>query len=301
MKKGTVFNIQRFCVNDGPGIRTTVFLKGCMLDCLWCHNPESKSSHPQLMLHPSRCLGCLECLTACEKGLHSFSEDGAHLIKRDACDACGKCAEVCVGALEICGREYTAEEVIAEVMKDATFYKTSGGGMTISGGEPFMQHEFALELLRLAKENGINTAIETSGYVKEEILKKFIPYVDVFLWDFKESDEELHKKFTGVSNAPIRRNLDILNKEGAAVVLRCPLIEGYNLREEHLINIGKTAEALSAVIRVEVEPYHPMGSSKCESLGCEYPLGDMGFLDDEIAKNAIKTISEHTTKLVKKA
>ena len=299
--KGTVFNIQRFCINDGPGIRTTVFLKGCMLDCLWCHNPESKSCKPQVMLYKDRCIGCGECLKICPKGLHSFSDDGAHIINRTECAACGECAEACVGALELCGTERSVDEVMTEVLKDASFYKNSGGGMTLSGGEPFMQHEFALELLKAAKEQGLHTCIETSGYVSEEILKRFIPYVDIFLWDIKETDAERHIKYTGVSNERILENLELLNAKGASVVLRCPIIPGYNDRDGHLQSIGRLAQRLDCVMCVDVEPYHPLGSSKSEALGKEYPLGDMGFIADGEVERIISVIAAQTEKTVKKA
>ena len=297
---GTVFNIQKFCINDGPGIRTTVFLKGCMLDCKWCHNPESKKSRPQLMLHAERCIGCGECASVCPHGLHSF-EDGIHTIDRDSCSACGSCADVCVGALELCGYERTVDEIMAEVLKDSAFYKNSGGGMTLSGGEPFMQHEFALELLKSAKEHGLHTCIETCGYVDTKILEKFIPYVDIFLWDIKETDDERHKQYTGVSNAKILSNLSLLNEKGASVVLRCPLIPGYNLRDEHLYAIGELAESLGCVTRVDVEPYHPLGSSKSQALGIDYPLGDTGFVEDSEVARIISLICSKTTKEVKKA
>lgn len=300
-KKGTIFNIQRFSINDGPGIRTTVFLKGCMLDCAWCHNPESKSNKRQLMFYESRCIGCGACVGACGRSLHSFDGEGRHSINREKCIACGACAEVCVGALEMCGTEKTVDEIIAEVRKDESFYKNSGGGLTVSGGEPFMQHEFALAILKAAKEQGIHTCIETCGYTKREIIEEFIPYVDIFLWDVKETDSARHKEFTGVNNEIILDNLRYINGRGASIVLRCPLIEGYNYREEHLRAIGRLAEELNGVMRVDVEPYHPLGQSKSEAMGKEYPLGDMPFLDGDMVKKAIDIISSETSKPVKKA
>ena len=300
-KKGTVFNIQRFCVNDGPGIRTTVFLKGCMLNCAWCHNPESKSRKPQLMFYANKCIGCMECLKACALGAHALAEGGAHSIDRDRCTACGACARACVGALEICGAEKSVDEVITEVLKDESFYKNSGGGMTLSGGDPFMQHEFSLELLKAAKQNGIHTCIETCGYVSTDILERFVPYVDIFLWDIKESDEQRHVEYTGVSNRQILDNLRYLDRVGASVVLRCPIIPEYNCRDAHLHFIGELAESLDSVIRVDVEPYHPLGSSKSEALGIEYPLGEMGFIEKEETERIIATIASRTNKTVKKA
>ena len=298
--KGTVFNIQRFCVNDGPGIRTTVFLKGCMLNCAWCHNPESKSPTPQIMYYADKCIGCAECVGACEKNAHIF-DGGIHIFDRNVCISCGSCTERCIGALELCGEEKSVEQVIDEVVKDESFYKSSGGGMTLSGGEPFMQHCFSLELLKEAKQRGLHTCIETSGYVSRDILEGFIPYVDIFLWDMKESDEERHKRFTGVSNKLILDNLRFLNERGVSVILRCPIIPEYNYREEHLLSIGTIAEELDCVLHVEVEPYHPLGSSKSGALGIEYPLGDMGFLEGDEVERIISTIASKTSKTVKKA
>ena len=301
MKKGTVFNIQKFCINDGPGIRTTVFLKGCMLNCAWCHNPESKSSRPQIMLYTSKCIGCGECVKTCKQGAHSFLKSGEHIIDRASCIACGECVYNCVGAIELCGEEKSVGEVIAEVLKDSSFYKNSGGGMTLSGGEPFMQHEFSLELLKEAKENRLHTCIETCGYVSKDILERFVPYVDIFLWDIKESDEDRHMEYTGVSNRQILDNLHYLDECGASVILRCPIIPGYNYRDEHLCFIGELAESLGCVMRVEVEPYHPMGASKSEALGVEYPLGDLGFVEKEETDRIIALIASKTKKTVKKA
>ncbi len=298
--KGIVFNIQRFCVNDGPGIRTTVFLKGCMLNCAWCHNPESKSPRPQIMYYTEKCVGCAECLSTCENGAHLF-DGGIHIFERNKCISCGKCTAYCMGALELCGEEKSVDQVIDEVVKDVSFYKSSGGGMTLSGGDPFMQHGFSLALLKEAKRRGLHACIETCGYVARDVLEAFIPYVDLFLWDMKESDSERHKSFTGVPNERILDNLRFLNEKGASVVLRCPIIPGYNDREEHLLSIGALAEELDCVTHVEVEPYHPLGSSKSVALGVEYPLGNMGFLEDDRVEWIIATISSKTEKTVKKA
>jgi pyruvate formate lyase activating enzyme len=252
------------------------------------------------MLHAEKCIGCKECASVCPRGLHSFA-DGAHTIDRESCIACGSCADVCVGALELCGYERAVDEVMAEVIKDEAFYKNSGGGMTLSGGEPFMQHEFALELLKAAKERGLHTCIETCGYVDSAILREFIPYVDIFLWDIKETDRERHKQYTGVYNDKIMQNLALLNEQKASVVLRCPLIPNYNLRDEHLEAIGALAESLDCVMRVDVEPYHPLGSSKSQALGIEYPLGDLSFVENDEVARIISVISSKTKKEVKKA
>lgn len=311
--KGLVFNIQKFSINDGPGIRTTVFLKGCMLNCLWCHNPESKSAKPQLMFHENQCIGCGQCLEVCPLGLHKFTEitsysaegersvENIHVIDREKCIACGKCAEACVGALEIVGKEMTVEEVLQEVMKDKIFYDNSGGGMTVSGGEPLMHPEFTLALLKGAKEKGLHTCIETCGYARWEDVEALIPYVDLFLWDIKETDSDRHKEYTGVYNERILDNLRRLNAAGGQIVLRCPIIPGYNDREEHLKAIGALAEKLSNVQRVDVEPYHPLGKSKSRDLGKEYPLEELSFPEEEAVKEWIQRISSGTSKPVGKA
>ena len=297
--KGIVFDIQRFCVNDGPGIRTTVFLKGCMLDCLWCHNPESKSPKPILMLNDNKCIGCLECRTICQN--HKFSKDNIHLIDREKCNLCGECVNKCVGALDICGKEMTINDIILIVLKDLQFYNNSGGGLTISGGEPLMQHEFIKELLKKAKENNLNTAIETCGYAKWDSILELVPYVDTFLWDVKETNDELHKKYTRVSNKLILENLYKLNKTEAKIILRCPIIPGYNDREDHFEAIGRMANELENVLEVHIEPYHPLGKDKCKQIGEEYLLGDLSFSDEKTITEWITKINRYTSKLVKKA
>ena len=298
--KGTVFNIQRFSVNDGPGIRTTVFLKGCMLRCLWCHNPESHSPRPQLMLYADRCIGCGKCIAACSAGLHNFGADGVHQIERENCAGCGRCAAECVGALEIAGREMSVEEILTEVQKDSAFYAHSGGGMTVSGGEPLMQPEFTTALFREAKQRGLHTCIETCGFAPTETVLALAPYVDLFLWDVKETDSARHKEFTGVPNERILANLRALNAAGAKIVLRCPIIPGYNDREEHLRAVGALAEELTGVIRVDVEPYHPLGKSKAASLGTSYALGDMSFPAEDAVRAWIECIAAETSKPVQK-
>lgn len=295
-EKGAVFNIQKFSLNDGPGIRTTVFLKGCMLRCLWCHNPESHSPRPQLMLYAEKCIGCGECVRRCPNELHSFSEDGLHRIDRVSCTACGICAEGCAGALEIVGREASVEEILAEVEKDRRFYENSGGGLTVSGGEPLMQPAFTLALLREAKARGLHTCLETCGFAPWEKIEALIPYVDLFLWDVKETDDALHREFTGVSCEPILQNLRRLSDAGGKIVLRCPLIPGYNDRPQHLTAIGALAEELDGVLRVDIEPYHPLGKSKSESLGKTYAPGDLSFPEKETVQGWIDAVASVTRK-----
>ena len=300
-KQGMVFNIQKFSIHDGPGIRTTVFLKGCMLHCLWCHNPESQATKKELMLYKDRCVGCGSCLVACPQKLHSVTPEGAHLIDRGSCVGCGLCADSCVGALELVGREMTAEEVLTEVMKDEAFYRNSGGGMTLSGGEPLMQPGFTRELLKSAKDKGLHTCIETCGYSAWENVEALLPYVDLFLWDVKETDSQLHREFTGVSNARILENLRKLNAAGAKIILRCPVVPGFNDRKDHFVGIAALAEELENVLRVDVEPYHPLGKSKSQSLGRRYELEELTFPAEEMVAQWVSAIAENTTKPVVKS
>lgn len=297
---GTVFNVQRLSVNDGPGIRTIVFLKGCPLDCLWCHNPESKSAEPQLFLTSRRCIGCGYCAQVCPNQVHSFTAEGQHIIERDKCTLCGACVKECIGALEICGKIREAGDVIEEVKRDELFYRNSGGGMTLSGGEPFFQFDFAEALLVLAKENNLHTCVETCGFVNSSELKRVAHLVDEFLYDVKECDPVKHEQYTGVTNELIRENMKMLDECGGRIVLRCPIIPGYNDREEHLIGIAELANSLKNAVRIEISPYHPLGESKSEAIGEEYPLKGLTFPTEETVQSWIDTIAAHTSLVVKK-
>ncbi len=264
--KGTIFNIQKFCVNDGPGIRTTVFLKGCPLKCIWCHNPESQSEKQEIMFYKDKCVNCGRCAAVCENGCHLF-DNGVHKFARKNCIKCFECTKTGCEALEKVGREITTDEVIDEVLKDKIFYDNSGGGITLSGGEPLCQFDFSLEILKKAKENGLHTAIETCGFISADRIKEISKYVDLFLFDYKETTSELHKKFTGVSNGVILDNLALLNNMEKSIILRCPIIPDCNDRKEHFEGICNVANRFKNVLHIELEPYHSLGESKYESLG----------------------------------
>lgn len=264
--KGTIFNIQKFCVNDGPGIRTTVFLKGCPLKCAWCHNPESQLVNSEIMFYKDKCVNCGRCVKVCPNGCHSF-ESGTHIFDRKNCVKCFLCIKTGCEALEKVGREISTDEVIEEVLKDKIFYDNSGGGITLSGGEPLCQFDFSLEILKKAKENGIHTAIETCGFTSADRVKEILKYVDLFLFDYKETNSELHKKFTGISNDIILENLSLLNDMGKSIIFRCPIIPGCNDRKEHFEGICNVANRFKNVLRIELESYHSLGESKYESLG----------------------------------
>lgn len=264
---GTVFDIQRFSIHDGPGIRTNVFFKGCPLRCLWCHNPESYLRARQLQYNPVLCIGCGSCFTRCPAGAH-VTVDGGHQILRDRCRSCFACVEECYArALEAVGGEMTSEEVLSEVLKDRPFYEQSGGGMTLSGGEPFAQPAFALDLLRQAKAAGLHTCVETCGFGRSEDFLAAVPLVDLFLFDYKETDPDLHREFTGQASDGILANLRLIDAKGAKIVLRCPLVPGYNLREAHLAGIADLSRSLRGCEAVELMGYHRLGDSKVDRLG----------------------------------
>ena len=265
--QGIVFNIQKFCINDGPGIRTNVFLKGCPLKCLWCHNPESQKVEEEISYIAHKCIGCGRCVMVCPEHAHSFV-DGVHIFDRSKCKACGKCAEECVAeALEKVGKPMTVEEVLEEVMKDKAFYDTSGGGMTVSGGEPTLQFDFVYALLKEAKARGLHTCIETCGFTSKEKIGKLAEVVDIFLYDWKVTDTEKHRACTGGTNTIIRENLLHVDSLGAASILRCPIIPTVNDTEDHFAGIAALADSLDHIQGVEIEPYHSLGNDKLERIG----------------------------------
>jgi len=264
---GTVFNIQRFSLFDGPGVRTVVFLKGCPLRCIWCHNPEGIERTPQIMYNPSRCIACGECVDACAKSLH-YIRDGLHGYVREGCVGCGKCTKACpTESVLLAGKLMDVEAVMAEVMRDASLYKESGGGLTLSGGEPLYQGEFSIELLKTAKEQGISTCVETCGQAKKEVVEEAAKYTDDFYFDYKATGDAMHKKLCGTPQTLILENLALLDSLGARVTLRCPIVEGENEFPEHIVGIAKTAGKYSCIIEVQLEPYHRLGVSKSEKLG----------------------------------
>ncbi len=255
--KATIFDIIRNSFVDGPGIRTTVFFKGCNLRCAWCHNPESQSPSRQMMFYKNKCTGCGKCREVCPN----------HIEK---CELCGKCELYCPhDARRICGKEITSEEILREVIKDKMFYGASGGGVTFSGGECMLYPDFLCEMLRLCREKGIHTAVDTAGAVSWEHFEKILPYTDMFLYDIKLGSDELHRKWTGVSNKLIIENLRRLSTEFEGdIIIRIPVIGGVNDSTEEMTKI---AEILKDVRYKEVEllPYHKMGEHKYTALGLD--------------------------------
>ncbi len=256
---GKIFNIQKFSTSDGEGIRTVFFFKGCPLRCVWCHNPESQSFEEQISYNPAKCISCGMCREVCRNGCHKIL-DSKHIFNRKNCLKCGKCARICPSAaLEITGRNYTVTELVKKAEEDAEFY-SDGGGVTLSGGEPFAQGGFALEFLKALKSKGLNTAVETCGYCNAEVIEAAIPYVDTFLFDCKAPDD-LHERFTGVKRDLIKRNMSVLASNNAKIVLRCPIIGGCNDIIRHYDNISVTATEIKAA-HIELLPYHKLGVSK---------------------------------------
>jgi len=274
MTIGRIFDIQRFSTHDGPGIRTTVFFKGCPLGCLWCHNPDGRSAQRQLSFAPERCVACGDCLGVCPSHAHAIDLAASperlpgHVLDRGRCRACGACVDVCTsGALEMVGRDVSVSEVLAEVLADRAFYAASGGGLTLSGGEPLAQIDFAAALLEAAKAQGVHCSLETSGFAAWEHFQRILHLVDLFFFDCKDTDPARHLQHTGASCERIVENLRMLYAAGAKIVLRCPIIPGCNDREDHFAGIAALARQMPGLEAIELLAYHPLGKAKAERLG----------------------------------
>ena len=265
--KARIFDVKRFAVQDGDGIRTTVFFKGCSLKCIWCHNPEGISFDRQIMYYKDKCIGCGECVKICDHGGQLMPIDG-HQYNKKSCVACGNCTHGCFSqALKLCGYEVTVDELVPTLLEDKNFYEASGGGVTLSGGECLLQADFCSELLYRLQENGINTAVDTCGFVSIEQLNKVIPFTDTFLYDLKAFDEHVHIRCTGQSNKTILDNLRYLDSLGKSTEIRIPLVPDYN--DSQIDKLYGFVKELRNVKKVRVLPYHNYATSKFKALGME--------------------------------
>ncbi len=273
-QEGMIFDVKRFAIHDGPGIRTTVFLKGCNMTCWWCHNPESRSSARELFFYGSKCVMCRRCVEVCPNGVHSIVGQ-KHLIDHSKCVLCGRCVDACAyGALKIIGEVRSAGDVLSEVLEDKHYYEVSGGGLTVSGGEPMMQVDFAYALMKLARENGINTVLDTNGSDGRGDYEKILPVVDMFFVDIKQTDEVKSNDACGVGWSRVADNIRWLAGRGAKITLRCPIIPEFNAEDdEHWRKVAAMAKQLDSVVAIEYLAYHRLWISKSEGIGLDVDEG----------------------------
>lgn len=286
---GKVVNIIKFSVHDGPGIRTTVFLKGCPLSCIWCHNPECQSFENEIGFFAEKCILCGRCAAVCDSRAHRIA-GSVHEFYREKCTFCGKCVAACPrDALAIYGKDMTVEEVIDIVLKDRDFYGTEGG-MTISGGEPLSQSDFCRALLESAKAAGIHTALDTCGVGRRSALEKLIPYVDLFLYDIKLMDAQKHEQYTGLSNQLVLENLKYITSRGKKAEIRIPLIPGIN-NDENIAKTGAFLSGLDNITLVRVLPYHSFARSKYRALGKEDTMPKVDRPSDEELRRVVNILN----------
>lgn len=272
---GILFDIKKFSIHDGPGIRTTIFLKGCPLHCAWCHNPEGISPLKEIQFWVKRCIGCHECIQACEHQAISILE-GKPIRDTNLCQGCGICAEVCPAeATEIIGRTMTVADVLREIEKDVLYYDQSGGGVTFSGGEPLLQITFLEALLRACKDHGIHTAVDTSGYVKFHNFQRLMSLTDLYLFDVKIMDNDRHLHYTGVPNQLILKNLGELTLSGAEIIVRIPIIPGVNDDPENIDKVGQFLKSLGRIHPVNILPYHRAATDKYKRMNNKYQFQDV--------------------------
>ncbi len=298
MTDGVIFDIQRYSIHDGPGIRTVVFFKGCPLRCLWCSNPEGQQAAPAIEFFATRCQRCGRCVEACPRAAVNRDLDCAPVAKLDrtACDLCGRCVEACAhAALKVSGRTVTAADVLAEVKKDAGYYRKSGGGVTLSGGEPLAQPAFAEEILRRCGDANIHCAVETCGYVPEDVFQRVVDAADLVLFDLKHMDPAAHAQGTGVSNEAVLANLARLVCWGKPVIARIPLVPGWNDGPENLSAVAARLAQLG-IRDVHLMPFHQLGKDKYHRLGMRYQLADvpsvLGAANGHAAICSAKTVLE---------
>ena len=290
---GLIFKISRCSTEDGPGIRTTVFFKGCPLKCIWCHSPQSQRHEPEVAFYENRCIRCGACVKACPEKAQVVSKE-ERVILWDKCNYCGECVKVCpTRALDMIGSCLTAQEVIEDIKKDMVYYKNSGGGVTFSGGEPAAQPSFLTACLKGCHETGIHTAVETCGFVKWPTLEKMLPLIDLFLYDVKMMDNEKHQQLTGVGNELILENLKRLDEQGKTIWIRIPLITGCNDSVENIRQTAELARTLNNLAAVSLLPYNTAAEANYLSIGRKYELGSLGLYDKDRVVELAKIFTDY--------
>jgi len=291
VKKRMVIDITRMTVHNGPGIRTLILFKGCPLRCIWCSTPESQKESAELAFYPDKCILCGDCIPICPENVITIGNTSV-FINRDLCNNCGKCAGVCyTEALRLLGQEYTVEELLDVAKRDTVAYKHSGGGVTISGGEPFQRLDFLLKLLQELKKNEISVGVDTCGFTSRKNIEAVLPYIDFFLWDVKHMDDSTHLELTGVSNRLILDNLSFVSDRRIPVYLRIPVIPGYNDSEENLLALCDFAKDLPSLMEIDLLPLHHLGKARYLALGREYLIEGIPLVRDETL-NEMKRLVE---------
>ena len=293
VKRRLVLKISRMTTHNGPGLRSLVMFKGCPLRCMWCSTPESQKFQPEISLEIKRCIKCDRCITACPLNAISRMEDGIS-INRIVCNNCGECTRVCIPeAIKLLGQEMTVEEIVGEIEKDRVFYNHSGGGLTISGGEPLLQLGFTMELLKACAQGHISVGADTCGHVPWADVEQVLPYVDFFLWDIKHMDPEKHLELTGVSNDLILSNIQAVSDRGGTIYIRIPVIPGYNDSEENIRATCKFASSRLSVVEVDLLPVHHLGRARYENLGRSYPLDHVSLISDESMQDMKRLVESY--------
>ena len=287
----TVLNITRMVIHNGPGIRTLILLKGCPLRCLWCSTPESQKTEPEIAVYSARCIQCGQCIDVCLTNAITIV-NGKPFIQRSLCNNCGKCVPACYSkAIEVLGHPMTIEQLITEVKKDEIIFKNSHGGVTLSGGEPLYKTELALKLLQAFKQHGINTGVDTSGYIPWSDIEATLAYVDFFLWDIKHMNQKEHKDFTGVSNELILSNARSISERKVPIYIRISIIPGYNDSKENIKATCEFSLTLSSVVEIDIMPLHHLGKARYESLNRPYLIENLALIPDDIIED-IKSLVE---------
>jgi pyruvate formate lyase activating enzyme len=294
--KRVVLNVARNTVHNGPGIRTLILFKGCPLRCLWCSTPESQKPDPEIAIFPGKCIHCDQCASVCPlNAIHLTNETVS--INRSLCDNCGRCVEICHSeAIMLLGQMMTVEELLEKTKKDMVFYKHSGGGVTLSGGEPLLNLGFTLKLLRVLKEEGISVGVDTCGHVTWENIEQVLPYIDFFLWDIKHMDSQKHREFTGVSNELILSNARSVSNRNIPLYIRVAVILGYNDSEENIRATCEFAQGLSSVVEVDLLPLHHLGKARYDGLNRDYLIAHIPLIPENVLQHMKQLVESYGLK-----